>query len=156
MTQDSQGKQAAQPPIEQFGQDELAQLQGVRRLVDLFYDEMDRNPAFARIRQLHPAQLDDSREKFFLFLSGWLGGPDLYSPQFGHPRLRMRHMPFPIAREDRDQWLSCMVNALRAMPFPEQFIEQLMVSFFRTADWMRNQDEDPASFPNGPLSIRGQ
>ena len=78
-------------------------------------------------------------------MSGWLGGPDLYSPQFGHPRLRMRHMPFPIASSERDQWLLCMVHALRVLELPERVIEGLMMSFFRTADWMRNQADPPGS-----------
>ncbi|HEX4879925.1 MAG TPA: group II truncated hemoglobin [Limnobacter sp.] len=133
------------PPIAYFGSTSHEQASGVRKLVDLFYDEMDTNPAFERIRKLHPVDLAHSREKFYLFLSGWLGGADLYTPKFGHPRLRMRHMPFPIASEDRDQWLLCMVNVLRAMALPERVIEGLMLSFFRTADWMRNQPDPPGS-----------
>jgi hemoglobin len=145
------------PPIVYFGSTPDEQLVGVRKLVDLFYDEMDQNPSFERIRKLHPVHLDHSREKFYLFLSGWLGGPDLYSPQFGHPRLRMRHMPFPISSEDRDQWLLCMVNALRAMQLPEKVIEGLMLSFFRTADWMRNKP-DPEGSAKGlnTVSIKGE
>jgi hemoglobin len=144
-------------PIVYFGNTPEDQQVGVRKLVDLFYDEMDQNPNFERIRKLHPMHLDHSREKFYLFLSGWLGGPDLYSPQFGHPRLRMRHMPFPISSEDRDQWLLCMVNALRTMALPEKVIEGLMLSFFRTADWMRNQP-DPEGSAKGlsTISIKGE
>lgn len=154
-------KDQLQSPIVYFGGSAEERQQNVRSLVDRFYDEMDRNPAFARIRKLHPADLAHSREKFYLFLSGWMGGPDLYSPQFGHPRLRMRHMPFPIASEDRDQWLSCMLNALRTFNLPEKVIEGLMLSFFRTADWMRNQQDPPGSaksltegLPN--VAIKGQ
>jgi hemoglobin len=130
-----------QPPFVYFGDTEQERLDNIRLLVTRFYDEMHQNSLFARIRALHPSSLDHSREKFYLFLSGWLGGPDLYSPQFGHPRLRMRHMPFPIASEDRDQWLKCMLNALRTFEFPEHFIEGLMLSFYKTADWMRNQPD---------------
>ena len=145
------------PPIVYFGSTPEGRQIGVRKLVDYFYDEMDQNPAFDRIRKLHPQNLEHSREKFYLFLSGWLGGPDLYSPQFGHPRLRMRHMPFPIASEDRDQWLLCMVNALRKMGLPEKVIEGLMLSFFRTADWMRNQPDPVGSAGSvKPLSIKGE
>ena len=144
-------------PILYFGETPADQQVGVRRLVDLFYDEMDQNPAFDRIRKLHPSDLARAREHFYLFLSGWMGGPDLYSPKFGHPRLRMRHMPFPIASEDRDQWLACMLNALRAMALPEKVIEGLMLSFFRTADFMRNRP-DPEGASQGPrgVSIRGE
>ncbi len=144
-------------PILYFGNTPDAQQLGVRRLVDLFYDEMDQNPYFERIRKLHPGDLDHSRDKFYLFLSGWLGGPDLYSPQFGHPRLRMRHMPFPISSEDRDQWLLCMVNALRAMELPEKVIQGLMLSFFRTADFMRNRPDPEGSAKSvNPISIKGE
>lgn len=151
------GNQDLQAPIAYFGDTPETQQVGVRKLVDLFYDEMHQNPNFDRIRKLHPINLDHSREKFYLFLSGWLGGPDLYSPQFGHPRLRMRHMPFPISSEDRDQWLLCMMKALRAMALPEKVIEGLMLSFFRTADWMRNQP-DPAGSVTGlnAISIKGE
>ena len=151
------GDAQPKPPIVYFGSTPEEQQAGVRKLVDLFYDEMDQNPSFERIRKLHPVHLDHSREKFYLFLSGWLGGPDLYSPQFGHPRLRMRHMPFPISSEDRDQWLLCMVNALRAMQLPEKVIEGLMLSFFRTADWMRNKP-DPEGSAKGlnTISINGE
>jgi len=144
-------------PILYFGNSPEERQQGVRRLADLFYDEMDQNPYFDRIRKLHPGDLNHSRDKFYLFLSGWLGGPDLYSPQFGHPRLRMRHMPFPISSEDRDQWLLCMVNALRAMELPEKVIQGLMLSFFRTADFMRNRPDPEGSAKSvNPISIKGE
>ncbi|MDX1668456.1 MAG: group II truncated hemoglobin [Limnobacter sp.] len=133
-------------PFDWFGDNTDSRQAGVRQLVDIFYDEMDQNDAFKRIRDLHPRDLTESRDKFYLFLVGWLGGPDLYQPQFGHPRLRARHMPFPIASEDRDQWLRCMLHALRAVSFSEDQIQTLMLSFFKTADWMRNQPDhaDPS------------
>jgi hemoglobin len=113
----------------------------VRQLVDAFYDEMDFNRQFKLIRDLHPRDLTDSREKFFKFLSGWLGGPDLYIREYGHPRLRMRHMPFPIASVERDQWLSCMAHALKVCEIEPGFAEKLLVSFFKTADFMRNRPD---------------
>src|SRR6476659_8699716 len=79
----------------------------LRELVDRFYDLMDLEPAFAGIRALHPASLDDSRDKLYWFLSGWTGGPDLFVERFGHPRLRARHLPFSIGSGERDQWLHC-------------------------------------------------
>ena len=74
----------------------------VRRLVDLFYDHMDRDPAAADIRALHAQSLRASRDKLFLFLSGWLGGPNLYVERYGHPMLRRRHLPFPIGIRERE------------------------------------------------------
>ena len=85
---------------------------GLRKLVERFYDLIDSAPEAAQIRALHPKSLKQSREKFFMFLSGWSGGPALYIEKYGHPRLRMRHVPFSIGELERDQWLWCMNKAL--------------------------------------------
>ncbi|SDQ40747.1 hemoglobin [Paraburkholderia fungorum] len=112
----------------------------VRELVDRFYDLMDLEADFAGIRALHPESLDGSRDKFFWFLCGWMGGPDHYISRFGHPRLRARHMPFPIASSERDQWLRCMAWAMEDIGLDESLRERLLASFFETADWMRNRN----------------
>ena len=85
----------------------------VRRLVDRFYDLMELEPAYAALRAMHPTTLEGSRDKLFWFLCGWLGGPDHYIQRFGHPRLRMRHMPFVIAERERQAWLGHMLDAVR-------------------------------------------
>ncbi|MFO0464897.1 MAG: group II truncated hemoglobin, partial [Burkholderiales bacterium] len=87
----------------------------VRRLVDAFYDQMDEDPDFFGIRKLHPASLAASRDKLYMFLTGWLGGPPLYTSEFGHPRLRARHLPFAIGEAERDQWMACMAKALEVV-----------------------------------------
>ncbi len=110
----------------------------VRALVDRFYDLMDLEPQFAGIRALHPNTLDSSRDKLFWFLCGWLGGPNHYIERFGHPRLRARHLPFPIGESERDQWMACMGLAMQDEALPEPLQERLMQAFFGTADWMRN------------------
>jgi len=112
---------------------------GVRRLVDRFYDLMAMDERFAGILALHPAPLDDSRDKLFWFLCGWMGGPDLYIERFGHPRLRARHLPYPIASTERDQWLLCMAQAMADGDVPEPLLDRLLESFASTADWMRNR-----------------
>ena len=84
----------------------------VRKLVDRFYDLMDEDPDYFGIRKLHPETLDGSREKLYKFLMGWLGGPPLYEQEFGHPRLRARHLPYAIASSERDQWMACMIRAM--------------------------------------------
>ena len=112
---------------------------GVRALVDAFYDRMDLEEAFAGIRRLHPPSLDGSRDKLYWYLSGWLGGPSMYVERFGHPRLRARHLPFPIAESERDQWLACMRLAMEAVQMRDDLAEALMKAFFGTADWMRNK-----------------
>ena len=113
---------------------------GVRALVDAFYDRMDLEEAFAGIRKLHPPSLDGSRDKLYWYLSGWLGGPSMYVERFGHPRLRARHLPFPIAESERDQWLACMRLAMEDVQMRDDLAEALMKAFFGTADWMRNRE----------------
>lgn len=112
---------------------------GVRALVDDFYDLMDRDPRFARVRALHPAALEGSRDKLHWFLCGWLGGPDLYVERRGHPRLRARHLPFAIGTVERDEWLLCMAEAMVRQGVEGEFFDRLLGSFHKTADWMRNR-----------------
>ena len=112
----------------------------LRELVDRFYDLMDLEPEFSELRAMHPPLLDGSRDKLFMFLSGWLGGPDLFVEQFGHPRLRARHLPFAVDTQARDQWVKCMVRAMDEVGVDETLRLSLGVSFFKTADFMRNQE----------------
>ena len=111
----------------------------VRALVDRFYDLMDIEPAYRELRAVHGSTLADARDKLFWFLCGWLGGPSHYTERFGHPRLRMRHMPFAIGVIERDQWVTCMDQAMREVELDPALRERLNQSFFQTADWMRNQ-----------------
>lgn len=112
----------------------------IRQLVDRFYDLMDTQPETARIRSLHPEDLTESRDKLFMFLVGWMGGPPLYVTKFGHPRLRARHIRFPIGTQERDEWLWCMYRALDELQLPDLLVEQLRKAFAQTADFMRNQE----------------
>lgn len=111
----------------------------VRALVERFYDLMDLEPGYAAVRATHGSRLDDARQKLFWFLCGWLGGPDHYVQRFGHPRLRMRHLPFSIGILERDEWLACMDQAMRETGVAEDLRARLQHSFFQTADWMRNR-----------------
>ncbi|MDK2124661.1 group II truncated hemoglobin [Parachitinimonas caeni] len=111
----------------------------VRRVVDRFYDLMDSDPRAAAIRAMHPADLTSSRDKLFMFLSGWLGGPSLYMERYGHPMLRARHLPFAIDESARDAWLICMYQALDETPMEQALRDHLEEALFRTADFMRNQ-----------------
>ena len=111
----------------------------VRSLVDRFYDLMDLEPSYKALRAAHGSTLQDARDKLFWFLCGWLGGPEHYTERFGHPRLRMRHMPFSIGVLERDQWLACMDQAMGEVGMAEAVRLRLRDSFFQTADWMRNR-----------------
>jgi hemoglobin len=110
----------------------------VRALVERFYDLMDLEPQYAALRAAHGDSLVQAREKTFWFLCGWMGGPQHYTERFGHPRMRMRHMPFKIGILERDQWLACMDQAMGEVKVPEALRVRLQQSFFQTADWMRN------------------
>jgi hemoglobin len=112
--------------------------EGVRRLVHRFYEIMDTLPEAAGIRAMHK-DLPDAEQKLFMFFSGWMGGPPLYTEQYGHPRLRMRHMPFPIADSERDQWMACMGRALAETVDNAALREELKDAFYKIADFMRNQ-----------------
>jgi hemoglobin len=113
---------------------------GVRRLVDRFYDLMETLPEAASIRVMHPQNLASSREKLFKFLSGWLGGPQLYIEEYGHPRLRARHMPFKIDDSARDAWMLCMRQALADQGIEDLLLlEHLQQSLTKVAEHMRNQ-----------------
>ena len=114
---------------------------GVRRLIDRFYDLMDARPDAAEVRALHPPALDSSRDKLHLFLIGWLGGPPLYVERFGHPRLRARHLPFSIGARERDQWMQCMTQALDETVADGELRGFLGAAFAQLADHMRNRVE---------------
>jgi len=114
--------------------------QGVRALVDRFYDLMDLEEHAAGIRALHPETLHGSREKLYEFLTGWLGGPPLYVTRRGQPFMRARHLPFAIGPAERDAWLRCMGQAAHET-LPDcveraQFLEALTAF----AEHMRNRN----------------
>jgi len=125
---------AAQTPYALLGGDAA-----VRTLVERFYDLMELEPQYAELRALHAPDLAHAREKLYLFLSGWLGGPGLYIERHGHPMLRARHLPFPIGIRERDQWLACMEQAMVDKEVEAGLRHRLKQAFFQTADWMRNR-----------------
>jgi len=112
----------------------------VRELVTRFYDLMELDPAYARLRAVHGSSLEGARQKLYEFLSGWLGGPSLYTDKYGHPMLRARHLPFSIGEVERDQWMACMRQAMEEVEVPPRLREALGHAFFKTADWMRNRE----------------
>ena len=117
----------------------LGGAEAVRALVDRFYDLMDLEAGYADLRRVHGSDLGSARDKLTWFLTGWLGGPDLYIERFGHPRLRARHLPFSIGVVERDQWLSCMNQAMEEQGVDEDLRVRLLQAFFQTADWLVNQ-----------------
>ena len=112
---------------------------GLKSLVNRFYDLMDSASEAKRVRAIHPDELIQSREKLFMFLSGWSGGPGLYVEKIGPPRLRQRHMPFPIGKAERDEWLWCMNKAVEECGFDAPLAEHLMERFTQIANSMQNR-----------------
>lgn len=121
-------------PYQRLGGEE-----GVRALVRRFYELMDTLPEAYGIRKLHPADLAGSEEKLFMFLSGWLGGPQLFVEKFGHPRLRARHLPFAIGGEEAAQWMLCMRQAMAETIDDEALRAGLDRSLTDLAEHMRNR-----------------
>jgi hemoglobin len=115
----------------------------IRALVEAFYRHMDELPEAYGIRKLHAEDLSGSRGKLFDFLSGWMGGPQLFVEKHGHPMLRKRHLHFPIGDTERDQWLMCMKQALADVVESEPLREELYTAFVKVADHMRNRAEHP-------------
>ena len=111
----------------------------IRELVEKFYDIMETDARAAGIRAMHPADLTLAREKLFMFLTGWTGGPQLYVERYGHPMLRRRHLPFAIDESARDQWMSCMIQAMISLNFDTKLMENLGTQLHGLADFMRNQ-----------------
>ena len=111
----------------------------IREIVEAFYDVMDSDEKAKTIRLMHPEDLTSSREKLFMFLTGWTGGPQLYTDRYGHPFLRRRHLPFKIGEEERDQWIYCMTKGMLNLKMEEQKIKALLNALYPIADFMRNQ-----------------
>ena len=116
---------------------------GVRQLVTLFYDNMEVIAEAKHVRSLHPADLTSSRLKLFQYLSGWFGGPPLYTDLYGHPRLRARHIHVPVKVADRDAWLKCLYSALETMSLGSDVDQDLLEKIVPMADHMRNVEEEP-------------
>lgn len=127
---------AAPTPFQLLGGEDT-----IRTLVERFYDVMsEREPELA---QLHPCDPDGSvaripRDRFALFLIGWLGGPDDYVAQHGHPRLRMRHGRVAVNIAMRDAWLRCMTTAMEDLAITGDVRTFLDARFAEVADFLRN------------------
>ena len=114
---------------------------GVRGLAERFYDHMDAHePALAALHELENGRgAPKVRERFFWFLSGWLGGPQMYMERIGHPRLRMRHARVAIDQEMRDAWMHCMSAALNAIDMPPAVRDFLRTRFDEVATFLINR-----------------
>lgn len=115
----------------------------VRRLVERFYDAMEaQEPALARLHKLDEAGRvsRESRDKFGLFLMGWLGGPQTYTATQGHPRLRQRHARVAVDVSMRDAWLRAMSRAMDEEGLDAELRAFLALRFAEVANFLRNVD----------------
>ena len=117
----------------------LGREDGIRALVDRFYDLMDTLPEAKKIRDMHPPDLTESRDKLYFFLVGRFGGPPLYTERYGHPRLRGRHMPFAVDTAAADAWMTCMNSALDEQIGSGPERDAISAFFEQVAMFMRNR-----------------
>jgi hemoglobin len=123
---------------------ELGGRERVLELVERFYDIMEQTePLLAAVHELDGSGRISrrNRERFGSFLLGWLGGPDDYVKENGHPRLRMRHARVPVDTALRDAWLRCMFAALDACDVPAGTRAFLRQRFAEVADFLRNVED---------------
>ena len=111
----------------------------IHALVDRFYELMEELPEAYGIRKMHTEDLQDVNDKLYMFLSGWMGGPQLFVEKYGHPMLRRRHLPFSIGDTERDQWMLCMNHALHDIVEEATLRRELSEAFSKVADHMRNR-----------------
>ena len=121
-------------PYEMIGGEQI-----LLNLVDRFYFYMDTLPEAQGIRAIHQNNLASAKDKLFKFLSGWLGGPNLFIEEFGHPMLRARHLPFLIGVSERDQWMLCMNKALVELAMDSQLKITIQNALQQLATHMINE-----------------
>jgi hemoglobin len=121
--------------------DELGGEDGVRELVVGFYDAMDRLPEARGIRAMHADDLAPMREALFAYLSGWLGGPQIYFDRPDPKCIRSAHAPYAIGPAERDAWVQCMDEAVAASGIEPRIQALLRGAFRRVADALRTDVE---------------
>ncbi len=112
--------------------------ENLQLLVDYFYDLVFEDE---QIRHLFQNDKGEIKEKQYLFLTQFLGGPQRYSDRFGHPRMRARHLPHKITEPDAIAWLKCMHTAIGKLPVAEELKGELFERFPQTALFMVNTQE---------------
>ena len=125
-----------QTPYQMLGED------GIRRLVDIFYDITDSAPEAEAVRAMHGDDTTEIRSKLADYLNGWLGGPHHYHQKYGTVCLTEPHAHYHIGPQARDQWLWCMEQALQQTGASDALRDLLKQPMFGIADAVRNQDGD--------------
>ena len=105
-----------------------------------FYDLVEQLPEAKKIRDMHPTDLVESRDKLSHFLCGWLVGPKLYREKYGPIKLSSAHAHLNIGSRQRDAWLSCMQQALERQPYAKSFKKYLIEQLYVPAERSRTRD----------------
>lgn len=113
---------------------------GIRNLVDHFYDLMDSSPSYSALRKMHAADLSGIRTRLSDYLVGWMGGPQLYLEKHGSVCMTGPHKAFWIGPDERDQWVACMYEAMDSIVMEDQVKEMLRKPLYNLADAVRNQE----------------
>ncbi|MBY5868033.1 group II truncated hemoglobin [Rhizobium leguminosarum] len=119
----------------------------VRSLTHRFYELMDSLPEARNVRAVHPSSLVGSEEKFYEYMTGYLGGPPLYTDKRGHPRLRSRHFVAEIGPVERDEWLLCFRRALDETISSQALRDLIWAPVERLAYHMQNKAPDNKEQP---------
>jgi hemoglobin len=130
---------SAQTPYQLLGEE------GIEKLCNAFYDNMNTLPEAADVRAMHAADLSVMKLKLAEYLTGWMGGPPVYSEKYGSVCMTTPHEPYHIGPKERDQWLLCMDKALTDIGADQELIEMLKIPMFRIADAVRNRDDVSAA-----------
>ena len=130
---------SAQTPYQILGEE------GIEKLCNAFYDNMDTLPEAAGVRAMHAADLSVMKVKLAEYLTGWMGGPPVYSDKYGSVCMTTPHEPYHIGPQERDQWLLCMDKALEDINASDELVEMLKIPMFRVADAVRNREDVSAA-----------
>jgi hemoglobin len=128
--------------------------QAVRAVCARLYALMEELPEARACREIHPPSLERAEEKLFEFMSGWLGGPQLYREKYGHPRLRQRHFVAPIGNEETSGWLACFHQAWKEIVPASPLADDLAARIDALGWHMRNTDGEGDRSP--PCGVRQQ
>ncbi len=113
---------------------------GIKKLVDDFYDIMSELTESKKIREMHPSDLEVSRDKLTRFLCAWTGGPRLYKEKYGAISIPQAHSHLTIGSAERDAWLLCMKQALAKQGYTQEFQDYMIAQLGVPAERCRNAD----------------
>jgi hemoglobin len=114
--------------------------ESVVRLVEAFYRAMDTRPEAAALRAMHDPDLTQTKTILVKYLTEWMGGERIFTPEHGAPMLRRRHQRFTVDAAARDAWMLCMRQALSEVCPDAALRSELDAAFYKVADFMRNTE----------------